>query len=72
MSDPYAVRARTHRADNWPNDPWCQRCRDPWPCAKAGKVDPETSYRWALLAGAVAGVGACIVGVAGWFAGWWG
>jgi hypothetical protein len=76
MTDPDAVRARTHRPTTFLPDcsvhqETCRRCDEPWPCPEAGQVDPETSYRWALLAGAIVALWCLTVGVVGWLAGWW-
>lgn len=71
MSDPYAVRARTHRHDNCGR---CQRCSKLWPCPKAGQVDPESSRGCILAAilGAMAAVGLLCLGCGFWLLGWWG
>ena len=74
MTDPYAVRARTHRSDGIAGAPLCKRCHKPYPCAKAGQADPAPN-RWlklAVLVGAV--IVGCTLGswVDGWLFGWWG
>ena len=77
MSDPYAVRARTHRATTYLPDrsvhhEECRRCGKPWPCPKAGQADPEPRYRWAVILGSGAATGCLCVGFGGWLLGWWG
>lgn len=75
-SDPYAVRARTHRSDGigeYLNSyaSSCKRCGKRWPCPKADTIDPQLRYRGALLAGAMAAVGTLCVGFTTWLFGWW-
>lgn len=71
MTDPYAVRARTHRSDGFTGAPLCKRCGKPWPCPDASKVDPEPRYRWALLTGALAALAALAIVCGTWLVGWW-
>lgn len=73
MTDPYAVRARTHRSNGWPHSV-CTRCYQPYPCDRAGQVDPESRSGCAPLfaiLGALGAVGVlCVIG-GGWLLGWW-
>lgn len=68
MTDPYAIRERTHRSDGIG---YCRRCNRRYPCKKAGTVDEPVRYRWAILLGALAAVAVLCVVFGGWMSGAW-